>query len=222
MNDIVRRLVILVKQWRFNVEEEFKSFLTYEDVRQRLHDTICFWDGELVHVTTCHRGSMLIFMKSILGTKYKGYAHDLSKGDGKLDYSAFALGYYDDGSTCAYLSRTPRRQYQGGLGRHTAIREEGRSLPLDYWASAALGRCILGIHTGLSEAVCLINQGREKVAIHRHFCLKSNYGGILLLYREREVGAYSRQIGKFVLHDTSDSSVIMSEFREAGFGEFLL
>jgi len=184
-----------------------------DDVRFRLSGTICRYKGRPGYIGDT-RGASVYFQDLVnQGEGYKVIDHR----DGDFDYRSPPLGYMNYGGNACYLSRIPDRDNQKmGLGQHVIDARPSLEDRRSWFVSVEMGKCILGEHPSLEEALKLLNEDEaESVAFHRHFALsKLNAKVFGIHYRGRLVGL--REGEAFRLLEAQDVSFIEPILRKAG------
>jgi hypothetical protein len=183
-----------------------------DDVRQRLGGTVCRYKNKPVYIIDTRYPHMVAVQHlGDMGGDYEWI--DYRTPD--FDYKSPPLGYMNLQGKAYYLSRLPWRDIQKQGLTQEAI-ESKPDLRRGWFPSAALGKCILGEHPNLQEALeQIINQGHESVAIHRHIAVGQVSGQNLgVFYRGRLVGI--RERGVFRLLQSEETSILERLIRKAG------
>ena len=159
-----------------------------QDVVNKLNNSICTYDGFPVYVQTADGTNLRL--SSLI--KSKKVPKDCLVTDDKFNYSAFPLGYYwdDNLKLGTYLMRFPRRGTSQGLVKQAI---SGCSmLSASFFTSPSMGKCILGQHVGLEEAVELAKSDSFSEGnifpFHRYLALTTVEGSVFVACRNKTIG----------------------------------
>jgi len=180
------------------------------DVNKRLVNTVCRFKDDPVYVLGS-REHVLELYEMTTGRRFK---QDYRVPE--FDYRSPPLGYINVENRAFYLTRLPSRGNQRqGLCHSTVWCSDPGFRAQDYISSKELRLCILGQHPSLTNAVEMLENEYESVAISRHVAINKLATSTLgLHYRGRLVG--TRERGQWRLLDSGDSSIIEPLIRKAG------
>ena len=109
-----------------------------------------------------------------------------------FDTTPFRMGYVNQDGYAIYCTRIPLRNYKQGLrGDNLKSSRELRLYSLELY------KCLIGDYPTPSEALEKLNSGHKSVGLSRHFALKKTSRSILILYKEKRIGLYTKKTGKF-------------------------
>ncbi len=200
-----------------------KEYLSMEDVKLRLHKTVCLHKGEPVYVTVDDLGKnhevYVIPLAAVQTTMKGGKFVDYRQGD--FDYKYIPLGYIQFKQNAFYLSRLPERKNHQGL-KADVIHSDPDINQLyssaNWFYSAAMVDCIKGKHMPVKEAIDKIQfDGWKSAVVHRYFAVARIDAGnkIGLFYKEQMIGIKEPHSYKFNMIETRGSSFIQKVMEQA-------
>lgn len=158
---------------------------TERDLIDRLHQTICRFQGKAVLVTVETKSSLALFDpvdRSKLLTKIK-------PNDPDFDISSPELGYMNHDEKVLYVERLPQRRFRQGLTYECCstydVTGEGGARPMlsQYMQSSGLVDMIEGRYPKFREAQILLQKGAAKeIAVSRDIAFKMLDCGLILVY----------------------------------------
>lgn len=191
-------------------------FFSPRDVSQRLHNTYCMYDGELVYIS-CNGSDYNIKMQSFLNGPKKVVSVDISdpKKYAKLDFNTLPVGYVFDeaGERCYYLVRSTVRQYSGGVSSRNLKSSTGGTRWLDLFPSRYIEMAILNMYPTFEEAVTHVRNGVERVPISRHYAIGNSAGYHYVYNRDNLIGQIER------IHEQPGVRLFDSQFSSVYFNE---
>ena len=190
-------------------------FFNPRDVNQRLHNTYCMYDGDLVYIT-CNGHDFTIKMQSFLTPK-KAVSVDISdpKKYAKLDFNTLPVGYVFDemNARCYYLVRSTVKQYSGGVSSRNLKCNTNGARWLDLFPSGPVEKAILGLYPTFEEAVAHVRNGVERVPISRHYAIGNSAGYHYIYNRDNLIGQVER------IHEQPGIRLFDSQFSSVYFNE---
>lgn len=202
-----------------------RAFLSMDDVRMRLHKTVCMYKGEPVYVNVDDIGQdhkvrvcPLAAVANASIDKYKlvDYREDA------FDYRFIELGYFNYKNDCWFLSRNPERKNHQGL-RYDCISASPNDLSeyhsyIQWFFSPSMHDTIMGKYPKLSEALDkLRHEDAKGVAVHRDFAVKwIDNNNIGMFYRDQLISIKDDVTDKFNLIPKRATSYIQRFLEAAG------
>jgi hypothetical protein len=201
-----------------------RAFLSMDDVRMRLHKTVCMYKGEPVYVNvddigTDHKVRIcpLVATPNASLEKYKlvDYREDA------FDYRFMELGYLNYKGNCWFLSRNPERKNHQGL-KYDCVSASPGDLNdhysyINWFFSAGMNDTILGKYPKLSEALDKLRDDAKGVAVHRDFAVRwIDTNNIGMFYREQLISIKEDVTDKFNLIPKRSTSYIQRFLEAAG------
>ena len=187
-----------------------------QDVEDKLHQTICLWDGEpyFIHVRPGSKEVTLLEMDGKARTTFKV----VNPADDSFSWSDIRLGYYQDKTEAKYVERSARRMFKNGLSPEAITHLDVDYEPGEYWfGGKRMKDCIKGRHMPFRDALELVSSGAVKsAAFHRHFAVKSVRGAIFLEFRGSDIGVYSKSTKAFTIYEVSGASFRNRLLKQAG------
>lgn len=201
-----------------------RAFLSMDDVRLRLHKTVCMYKGEPVYVNvddigTDHKVRVcpLVAVANASLDKYKlvDYREDA------FDYKYMELGYMNYKNNTWFLARNPERKNHQGLKYdciHSTPYIGDEHSYINWFFSSAMHDCIMGKYPTLTEALDkLRNEDAKGVAVHRDFAVKwIDNNNIGMFYREQLISIKDDVTDKFNLIPKRSTSYIQRFLEAAG------
>lgn len=195
------------------------KFDTFEDVRLRLHRTICMYKGHPYYVSNerINPPSTEVWLYPV---DYRNYNQDeLDKIKIKVDHHdpdfetrSPPLGYAFYRNRAYYVSRIPDRRQRQGLSPESLRVDPSEIDNISLFTSKSIEDCILGRHKSPEEAVIMIETNQAKsVPIHRHMAIgKIQNNHVLgLYYRNRLIGTKDSRLLRFNLIQSRDVSFLI-------------
>lgn len=184
-----------------------------DDVRRRLVDTICFYNGEPVYVngSTGHTVELFDMTKKPLGrVDYRSE---------KFDYRSAKVGYLNFEKQAWYLNRIPTRSNAtwGISPQNLMAGFQGNRYPTTW--GKGMADCLKNKYPSFEECVRLITEnGYVSWAFHRQFALAPNYisGELSILHRDAVIGVYNYNSKKVTLTASRGLKTLRILIKEAG------
>ena len=200
-----------------------REYLSMEDVKLRLHKTVCLHKGEPVYVLVEDLGRnhevyctpLAAAMTTNKGGKYVDYR------TGEFDYKYIPLGYIQYKHNAYYLSRLPERKNHQGLKSDVihSTPDICKEYPQQYWFfHSSMVDCIKGKHMPMKEAVDkILFDGWQSAAVHRYFAVAKIDAGnkVGLYYKEQLIGIKEPHSYKFNMIESRGSSFIQKVMEQA-------
>ena len=157
-----------------------------EDIRTRLHNTVCIYKNRPVYVTvepiTKVDQTHIVCIYDV-GNQRKTEMVDYRSDD--FSNSSPQLGYMKLGGNAWYMQRVASRQFQLGVSSSNIRSSSGASINRTTLLTKEFEQCITGNHVSVAHALRSITDYQATtVPIHRHFAVgKSGERGLMLYYR---------------------------------------
>ena len=188
-----------------------EEYLSRDDARLRLHQTVCLYKGKPVYVRLDNEDHETPYECKIweLSKVNKGVrAKTIDYRDKDFNAKEIELGYCQAGMTAVYLSRLPVRQNQQGL-KHDNILSEPGNIPYEFY-SDNMEHCIIGKHRPLKTALAMLNDGYEKIPLSRILAVGwLDRTKIALYYKEQIVALKEDTTNRFNIISSKTSSFVM-------------
>lgn len=176
-----------------------EPFIDLADTRQRIHRTICMYDGKPMYVSVMDVDLVGLYPLR----RERGEPNHVRVTDKKFSYKSVPLGYINYQNNALYVMRIPARQTRAGISPEnlTTIPQVPTE---DFFLTKAFEDCILGKHPGLRTAVkSLLDVKAASVAVHRHVALSWYTKDFLRVqYRGTDVGKFDVQNNMFIFNNT--------------------
>lgn len=158
-----------------------KCNIPLNDLSQRLHETVCRYDGQPVRIK-CEHGSPILHMFNLTGSKHLG---DTQADDPSLDISSVPLGYVQLApDVVAYTKRRPARIYKQGINNDSVVWEfltkANSLLARANVFSKEFEKMVSGIYPSLDQAMDLIKIPNTRspvseIAVSRDIAMKYDH-----------------------------------------------
>lgn len=205
----------------------------HNDVNARLDRTICRYNNEPVYVR--YIGGSQINLYELDKAYPVDADHEAIRArhrDGKLigaiehtdpkfDWRSPPLGYMNRGGVSYYCRRTAYRQYIQGLRQEMLItsspNDERKYLDGNYSRSKDFYNCIMGVYPGFQETMELLkNPNVLSCAFARRLSLVKNGTQLFLHHRERAIGVWYKNAGRFEIFPAKDYSFLVKFIKKNG------
>jgi len=168
------------------------EMLNREDIRTRLHNTVCMYRGKPVYITVDNilDNSQLHIVNSYPLGSMRNAPDKIDYRDDEFSNASPPLGYMYYSGNAYYLSRVAVRQFQLGVSANNIRDEKGQMFDRGSLLSKEFEQCVTGNHVTLKRAVDLLEEGSyvTSVPIHRHYAVfKSGRKGLMLHSRGEPV-----------------------------------
>lgn len=205
-----------------------------KDLTDRLHGTVCFYDGEPVTVLTSGMDDNLKLMKL---AKPGELVKTIKPDDPLFDISSPPLGYLNykrSSNNVLYMARTIGKRYKQGVNSGCCTLESisGVSSPFNIvhvWGSSGFEEMLTGVYPEIEQAFDILEQKKyvqndgsiieyNEVAISRSVALKREESGITLVYmRMKNVGYILPEESTIFVPNSEIGWIITRELKGFGF-----
>lgn len=197
------------------------AYFNREDIRTRLGNTICFYDGLPYYVDAKVKEDNMVRV-----IRLADYASgDYDKGllvdhrDEKFNYKSPPLGYlFYQQKNAVYVSRVPDRNQSQGLSWHVLHTNPNLGRYDSTWFySRQMEDMLLGRYPGRATAESMLSSGlAASVPISRHVALSHSRRGLIeVYYRGRPVAANFKGRG-IELYDINEKSYMSKTLANHG------
>lgn len=200
-----------------------RPYLSYEDMRMRLHRTITMYNGEpfLTRVNEDKLENNIVYLYA-LDKANDRYVHKIKVEDPKFSVRAPELGYISFRNDAYYVMRKPERKQFQGLTSNSVCLLDGddlRGVPINAWfLSTSMKDCILGRHHSLNDAIAKMHEDPDinGIPVHRHAALRYVNGNLLGIFYRGLLVATEAQSGRFAMLPTREASVVQRVLNRIG------
>lgn len=186
--------------------------LLLEDIRNKLHNTVCRHKGVPVRVDTSHinRDNQKLVACKELGSEHS-FNVDYTLDD--FDYSSPPLGWFIRGSRARYLTRVPGRFNNLGL----VMSNLDEPIDAQSFYSTSMKDCILGTHKSFDVARKEIWEADSNtIPFHRHAAIiRSDRLNATIKYINKDIGFVTKS-GNLMWFDVSSKDGINRIIKKIG------
>lgn len=199
-----------------------EKFYANDDKVRRLDNTICFYKGAPVYVTTrCgygYAGEDQVYINSLSQGRdlYSKAWKLIEYTENDFDYKAFPIGYVNISDKAYYLYRNPAQQYSYGLTRQSVSSSDG-NFHHTYMYTDDFEKSLKREYPTLTEAIeKILKREAESVAFSMYLAVGLlSRSMVTLSYRGRIIGIKGFS-NKFQVWKARENRIICRALDEAG------